>query len=327
MNLGVVMSDVKMNEDGMKGDGMRVCAEDGRVVDSILDGRCEVGSEAREARVRGWLKCLEGAKVEGMGGDLVSRTMGRVEDERMRLVPTAVRKEEAKREVSIPVRPFWVRYLREAGAMAVAASLLMMVVVLGVSQARQSAQRVACATNLEKFAGAFSAYGAANGGALPALADSADENWLRPNLGVKGAHSNVDNLLPLMEVGMIRPVNLLCAGRETMGLSKAGTFSDESRGYSYVNMFGTQRPKWDGSHGTIVMADRNPLFDTAAGGMDAEVNSANHGGRGEYTVRGWDRDMGGHAERGDREGQYLDNRQGAAVRDDLSRNGDRGRGG
>ncbi len=99
--------------------------------------------------------------------------------------------------------------------MAVAASVLCAVVMLGVTQARQSAHRVACASNLMNISTAFATYASTNHDQLPELPPSPDRNWLRPSPAYAGSHTNTDNLLPLMNASLIRPANFLCPGRAT----------------------------------------------------------------------------------------------------------------
>jgi hypothetical protein len=178
------------------------------------------------------------------------------------------------------------RYLADLAAMAVAASLLGIVVSLGVFQARQSANRVACATNLQQFNTAFASFAANNRGNLPALA-SVDANWL---YAIPGSHSNSDNLFPLVNANLLHPANFICAGRDIAGNSSPTSHvgmlpvAEGARSYSYVNMFAPDHPEWDGNHANIVLADRNPLFDPSAP-LDPQSNSVNHAGHGNYLLR------------------------------------------
>lgn len=238
-------------------------------LDALVEGR--VAEDAvRAERVKGWLKVIGAAKAPTVPADLVARTLARVQSERMK-IPVV-------KEATAPLRLAGRRYgwVRDLAAMSVAASVLGAVVILGVGQARQSGRRVACASNLMTVATAFEAYAGRNGGALPALAMPADRNWLRA--GTQG-HTNAENLLPLAQAGLIRPANLVCAGRMV-----DASDPDSGRGYSYVNLYGAHRPAWDGGHGTIVLGDRNPLFDAQAT-IDPQSNSANHGRHGNYVVR------------------------------------------
>ncbi len=261
--------------------------EDAAALDALLEhGR--TGFPANEAterltRVAAWLKTLDASPAPEPAGDLVERTLARVQSERMRLQP-------AETAAAIPAKSpryasrFKLKHLTDFAAMTVAASLLGIVVTLGVFQARQSANRVACATNLQNVSTAFATFAADHRGNLPALA-MVDANWLTPNPAIPGSHTNAENLMPLVSAKLLRPANFLCAARDISSYQTAGAgMPDAARGYSYVNMFALDHPAWDGNHANIILADRNPLFDPQAP-LDPEANSANHAGHGNYAVR------------------------------------------
>src|SRR5277367_507649 len=155
--------------------------EDAAILDTLLEhGKTNesTSNSERATRVHGWLNILQASPTPKPSGDLAARTLTRLQSERMKLkpAPTPARSENIP---SIHFRGY--RYLREIGAMAIAASLLAAVVTLGVSQARQSARRVACAENMHDLSLAFATYAANDRGELPELAESPDHNWLTPN--------------------------------------------------------------------------------------------------------------------------------------------------
>jgi hypothetical protein len=254
--------------------------EDAALVDALLGEHATLPASARAERLHGWLNVLAVAPVPQAPADLAARTLARLHTDRLKL-PTASPSAEPLRS-----RPFATRYLREFAAMAVAASILGVVITLGIGQARQSANRVACASNLLNVSNAFATYASTNHDQLPALAMPADHRWLDTTpVAAADSHSNDANLLPLVNASLLHPVNFLCPGRATTPSSDP----DAARGYSYVDLCTPRPPHWDGRHPTIVLGDRNPLFDPAAAldpqSNDPQSNSANHARHGNYLVR------------------------------------------
>ncbi|HUO07836.1 MAG TPA: hypothetical protein VM008_06030 [Phycisphaerae bacterium] len=272
---------------------LTLAPEDAALVDALLEhGRPStenLPASDRAVRVHAWLKTLDASPMPEPPGDLLDRTLSRLQSERMKLNPariaaaaaTTTAKAAPASPASAPRRGGGFKFITDLAAMAVAASLLGVVVCLGIFQARQSANRVACATNLQKFSTAFAAFAADHRGDLPALASTADNNWLNPNPAIPGSHTNAENLLPLVDGKFVQPANFVCAGRDLSGVPHD---SDAARGYSYVNMFAVDHPGWDGQHANIILADRNPLFDASAP-LDPQANSMNHAGHGNYALR------------------------------------------
>jgi hypothetical protein len=256
---------------------------DAAALDAVLDG--EAGADgAREQRVRAWLKTIEGVAVPAPSEKLADRTLAAVRRERLKIAPEA--------ETVRPAGRRWRLRVSEIAAMATAAAILVAVLIPGIAQARQSARRVACAGNLAVCSTAFETYAAANGHELPALAMPSDGNWLGTAGGAatgqgNGARSNADNLLPLVTAGYLTADRLACPGRGKPAVGMAAgatTIPDGFRGYSYTNLVANPRQRWDGSHNTLVLADRNPLFDREAGGATPNRNSWNHGSHGTYVL-------------------------------------------
>ena len=271
-------------------------AEDAALVDALLQhgnhGNTAASGDISEraARVHGWLQTLSSSPLPEPPGDLMERTLSRLQSERLKIQPATGASSGPSHPGSGNTEPpasrsRGFRFVTDLAAMAVAASLLGIVVSLGVFQARQSSNRVACATNLQHFNTAFGTFAASNRGKLPMLATT-DPNWLLPNPAVPGSHTNAQNLQPLLNANLLHNANFICAGRDIAGTSmpQNGSIPDSARGYSYVNMFAVDHPEWDGVHGNIVLADRNPLFDPQ-GALDPHANSANHAGRGNYVLR------------------------------------------
>ncbi|MGN6368568.1 MAG: hypothetical protein ACTHN5_09935 [Phycisphaerae bacterium] len=258
--------------------------DDAAALDALLEhGRAQsLAPSDRHARVSAWLKTLDASPTPEPPGDLVERTLARVQSERMKLKPA-----QAPAPAKPARRAYRFKHLTDFAAMTVAAGLLGIVVTLGVFQARQSANRVACATNLQKVSTAFATFAADHRGNLPALA-MVNDNWLTANPAIPGSHTNAENLMPLVSAKLLHPANFLCAGRDISTYKSTGPgvagMPDAARGYSYVDMFAVDHPIWDGNHANIILADRNPLFDPQAP-LDPQANSANHAGHGNYTLR------------------------------------------
>ncbi len=269
-----------------------LCAEDAAAVDAMVEGKA--GEEARGARVRAWAGAVRAGCAEGVPAGLLEKTLGAVQSERMKISGKAHGPVAAgSGEERVPVG--WMRrYWREASAGLVAACILAAVMVPMIQTARLSAQREACAGNLGLVSNALGMYAADFSGALPSVAVPADGNWMprgpgyRPTSGVAGSYSNAANLLPLVNASYMGSERLMCPGRTSGGTKvdlSLGDVPEEVRGYSYVNMFGAERPRMDGKRSTIILADRNPLFGSKAV-EDPAANSWNHQLRGNYVVRG-----------------------------------------
>jgi hypothetical protein len=255
--------------------------QDAAALEAVLEGT-PASDPAREARVKAWLHTLKQAPVPASSPDLAARALAAIQIDRMRISSRAAQAAPAARTIS-PRR--W-RYLKEAAAMATAAAILVAVLIPGIAQARQSARRVACANNLSLMSNAFATYAAANTGELPALAMPANRNWLGLGKAVDD-HSNAANLLPLVAGAYITADHFACPGRGTPAVAMPANPTDVPdgfRGYSYVNLYGPARPSWNGSASTLVLADRNPLFDPDSPNASPSRNSTNHGSHGSYVL-------------------------------------------
>ncbi len=246
---------------------------DADAVDRIVDAQPADPEDLRQRTAMSWVRLIQASPMPESSAGLAARAIAAVEQSQ----------DAGELKVTAPARKrsfiFAGRHLAEYAAMAVAATVIISVLIPGIGQARQAAQRVACTSNLSQLSKAFSNYAAVEASALPVLARPADGNWL-PRAGDKG-YSNADNLLPLVRLNYAAPQTLVCPGRDCLpySLGASGYLPDNVRGYSYVNLFGPAQPKWDGRVTTIIMADRNPLF-IADAGRDPHANSANHGLKG-----------------------------------------------
>lgn len=248
---------------------------DAAVIDAIVDNGVSAEDSLRSRTAMSWVRLIQASPMPEPSADLISRTVTAMETD----VPPVL-------EITAPMsrKPFFFagRQLTEYAAMAAAAAILISVLIPGIGQARQSAQRAACTSNLSQMARAFSHYAAAESGSLPVLTLTAGGNWLpRARVDELGC-SNTDNLLPLLRTNLAKPQSLMCPGLDTTQVvfdSTVNHVPDSVRGYSYANMFGPVRPSWDGRNSTIVLADRNPLFINASV-RDPHQNSINHGLRG-----------------------------------------------
>jgi len=168
------------------------------------------------------------------------------------------------------------RRLSQLGAVAVAASVLLAVLIPGIGQLRQKAYISTCTAHLQEMGSGLAGYAAAEAGVLPRL-DNGDGNWLPHDPSARSGHSNTSNLLPLIQKGFVAASRLVCPGRGGLVVVDANTpeIAEDQCGYSYANLFGAVRARWDGRSSTIVLADRNPLFDPVPSD-DAQDNSINH---------------------------------------------------
>lgn len=281
-----------------------LCEADGAVADALL-GRVAQGDRsidpAREQRLREWLKVLDAASVPVAPADLLERTLDAVQADRMRVTPSSLPSTRAidpaptagaaadREAKEIDMRPHvrrrWSRRVAELGAMAVAASILLAVVFVGLNQARQSNARVACAQNLKLLASGLGAYTAAHGGHLPMLAVPANRNWMMSNESGT-ARSNISNLLPAVKGGYITEGSLRCAG-VTEPRAAPSRPEEVVSDYSYVHMYNAfmARPAAQ----AVILADRNPLFaaevvPTTVSADATNRNSGNHRNKGNYLL-------------------------------------------
>jgi hypothetical protein len=288
------------NGNGSEPRGPALSPAEAAVVDKLLGRDSALGEDphavlragteedaARTRRVQEWLKVLDAAAVPAPSEDLLARTLAAVQTDRMRLPEPA-----SSREVDVMphVRRRWSRRIAEFASMAVAASILLAVIFVGLQQSKHSQARIACAQNLKAAIGGIAAYSADNAGQLPMLAMPASYNWMQSN--EQGtAHTNAANLLPAIQAKYLTLANLQCAG--VMQRRPASRPDDVVSDYSYAHVYGTgtSRPRWTGSSALVVLADRNPLFVAERMPLTVTVeetnrNSPNHGGKGNYVAHG-----------------------------------------
>ena len=259
---------------------------DAAAVDALLNGESG-GEPARKERAEAWLRVLDNSPVPEPAGDLVARTLAAVQADRMRLPGAEEAPTAAAKASRTGTHGVWRRRLAEIGAMAVAAALLLAVALEGVGQARKSAARQACAANLQQVATGFGAYGSMGQGELPMLALPANQNWLHGDAEAEGAAANnAAHLLPLVTGQYLAVKALFCAGAGVpAGPITVGRNALPGIGYSYRTMYGADRPKWDGLKTTIVLTDKNPVFEDIQRPEADQKNSPNHDGKGSYVVR------------------------------------------
>jgi hypothetical protein len=272
--------------------GVTLSAADGAIVDALLGRETSTVSDpARETRVQDWLKVLGSAPAPEPSGDLLARTLAAVESDHMKLPaaggPAQAAPEEADDVDVMPaVRRRWSRRLAELGAMAVAASILVVVISVGLKQTAPSRARIACAHNLTKVAAGFETYSSAFSGQLPVLAMPANRNWMQCN-EPGSAKSNASNLLAMVNAGYVTPENLLCAGVTSKTKGPDGSMID----YSYVHVYNDPplKPTWGKASPHVVLTDKNPLFvdqvPVKVSEAQTNKNSPNHDGKGNYVMR------------------------------------------
>ncbi|MEI8196171.1 MAG: hypothetical protein WCI73_09710 [Phycisphaerae bacterium] len=273
---------------------LTLCPADAAVLDYLLDHATYPNDTQRQQRVQAWLTVLGHAPTIAAPSDLVANTLSAVEDEFAPLWMDAQAQAiggigggigentNGGGLATTPVRNFpFGRYMVELAAMAVAASVVVAVLIPGLAAARQDAQRVTCSANLGTLGTAFANYATLNHDALPSLGKSPDGNWQQHDPLASTGHSNTANLLPLLRQGFADSQRLACPARGTVSVSfdpSRNDIPDGIRGYSYINLFGPERT-WDHQSTTVVLADRNPLFEPDTS-RDPMANSFNHGRRG-----------------------------------------------
>jgi hypothetical protein len=279
---GLAMSATDPNEERTT-----LTAADAAAVDAVLNG--EAGADpARKQRVEAWLNVLDNSPMPEPAGDLAARTLAAVQADRMRLPRSEATATAAAKPTRTAGRGAWRRRLAEFGAMAVAAALLLAVTLEGISQAKRANARTLCQANLKTIGGAMGVYANMSVGELPMLAMPANGNWLRGNseAGQTTAVNNAAHLLPLVTGQYLAITALFCPGA---GLPSTPVGVERNAlpgiGYSYRNMYGTEKPKWDGLKTTIVLADKNPVFGDIVRPEWDQKNSFNHDGRGTYVLR------------------------------------------
>lgn len=249
-----------------------LCPADAAALDSFLD-QAPILDHERHARVGAWLGVLGKCTVTPASSDLVERTLAAIQ-KTPKFVPAP-----ALPLSTTPLRalPFG-SYLTEWVAMAVAASLVIAVLIPGITSARQDAQRVNCSANLASFGRAFATYATNHNNDLPNLGKTQDGVWMPHDLQASTGHSNTANLLPLVRHGYLTKKNMACPGRGVVAASfdpQQNEIPDTIRGYSYINLFGPSHNKWNQENSRIVLADRNPLFDPE-NPRNPKANSNNH---------------------------------------------------
>ncbi len=269
---------------GHERDNASLSAADAAAVDAILDG-VDAGSTvdaARQERAAGWLKVLDGVSVPAVGADLVQRTLQAVRDADRMKIPAHNAASDNSGEAPVQ-RSRWRRRLAEFGAMGVAALLFVSVLIAGLNQTKKSQIRVACVANMKAISTGMLAYSSSAGGnALPMVAMPSNHNWLRGT--ADGAFDNASHLLPLITANYVPKTAFYCPGTPPAAESvskrtQSSPWDIGPIGYSYRNMYGVDKPKWDGT-AAVILTDRNPLFADGATITSANINSNNHDGRG-----------------------------------------------
>lgn len=260
---------------------------DAAAADALLNGDSG-GDPTRKQRLQAWLGVLDGSPMPEPAGDLASRTLAAVQADHMNL-GQARRQDAASSRAAQRTPGAWRRRLAELGAMAIAATLLVAVSLVGLGTARASTKRVACQANLKQFAAGFVNYSSLGAdGQLPLLAMPANGSWLRGNVAPDGtaAVSNAANLLPLVTRNLVPVKALFCAGAGIPeGPIAVAAGQMPAIGYSYRDVEAPAKPTWDGKYSTIIMADKNPVFGNLTRPELANNNSPNHEGKGSYVLR------------------------------------------
>jgi hypothetical protein len=218
---------------------------------------------------------------------LMERTLAAVQSDRMTLHP---QEGEGRNWEPAMRRARWRRRIGAVGAMVVAASLLLVVTLVMLGQARNANARAACKATLNTVEIGFSDYAADAGNELPYLPVPENKNWLHGNTPL-AATSNTANLIPLVDHNYVPLTAFYCPAVALKPPPPSAPLINEMPpiSYSYRVLYGPELPSWDRKHETIIMADRNPLFAAGTGGTapsEEQRNSPNHAGEhGMYVMR------------------------------------------
>ncbi|MEM6458349.1 MAG: hypothetical protein AAF710_03045 [Planctomycetota bacterium] len=279
-----------------------LCAADSEALDAVLAAGGEAGpvppgTSPRAERVRGVLSVL--AKLPGNDAPpaadeaLVRRTLDAAAEQRQR------QQFAAQIEMfSGPRRTIGVSW-RQVFTAAAVLLLGVSVLVPAIENSRQSAQQVACATNLGIAGQQIGQYAMDHGHALPRGPVGA--SWLmagRPEaVDDRGRfQSNSAHLYLLIREGYVAPSRLACASNRRASIAMPGSgqldwASPPAISYSYQNQHADRPVRVDLARpGLAVLADKSPVFvvrnDRLVFNRHARRNdpSVLHGGRGQNVL-------------------------------------------
>lgn len=257
--------------------------------ETINQGRDLIASDPRAAQLYAQLemslKILDHANYEPCPDNLVEVTIAR-----LKLAASATKAgletatsgtglerllaaEQSKTDsVDGIIRPSrWSFWYDKANVGIVAAAILLVLAIAypSLSNVRQQSWKRACASSLGRIGEGIANYGNDNAGALPSVAMTAGSPWWKVGSQKKQNESNTRHMWLLIQGGYVDGGDFVCAGRKdgkvikfTPG-QKANFHDFPSRNnitYSYMLM-GPKRAKQSWRGNTVIMADRNPVFE------------------------------------------------------------------
>jgi hypothetical protein len=239
--------------------------QDAQAVDHVLDGGApgapgDAPADARRvAKVRDVLALLDQWEAQQPPADLARRTMERINDVRNRRRFA----EQAQALAGAPGAFRWSELIAVAAVLMIGLSVMWPV----LSQMRDDARRVACATNLASAGGALRSYAADHAGMLPRGLIRPNDVWYRvgepaaPNGFVR---SQSKNLFLLVSAGYLPGDTLACPTNPNaeLGLSPSRDDWSGPRGVSYSsqNNFRAQPLRIDAAPNLALLADKTPLI-------------------------------------------------------------------
>jgi len=157
-----------------------------------------------------------------------------------------------------------------------------------LSSAREQGRQIACAANLGRAASGFSMYAGDYDDALPsANASFFGGKWW--DVG-RERSSHSANLYRLVSGRYNSLAELACPGNHDAPVRADAPEATDWHAPSQVSysyqLFGSDRPRWNGSSRILVLSDKSPVVDRARKGerVSPLMNSRNHEGRGQSAL-------------------------------------------
>ncbi|GJM18466.1 MAG: hypothetical protein DHS20C14_06790 [Phycisphaeraceae bacterium] len=224
----------------------------------------------------------EPAGAESSAGDLIERTLARVQieadaqDDRMQLRPSV-----------------WSRVrLADVASLAAALLIAVSIIVPSAGAVRNQQARMACFGNMQGASAAMGLYANANKESLPVATRSFGGSWME--VGTTPERSNSANLYTLVVTGHLPLEALACDGNPHAATGEPDAGARDWRSlpevsYSYQIMAGWH-PLWRESIGaepTVILADRSPVVIRAVARkpIDPYAGSPNHDESGHHVLR------------------------------------------
>ncbi|HTV48212.1 MAG TPA: hypothetical protein VMG59_07190 [Phycisphaerae bacterium] len=243
------------------------------------------GPEAEQlARIRNVFQALSKLPEQPAPADLSARTLAAIRKNRVdpHDLDTDLHTLTPGSSVLRHPKISWGRKNADVAVMLVAASLMVVVLIFGLLQAREKAVRYACQDNLEHIGSALGQYAVVYAGMLPEIAPPRDRNWLPPELtpGEKRSpdeHSNLANLSPLVQgpTPFTSWDRFVCPAVGLPSRIDSLRAQCDNSSYSYLDQLARFHHRFNEAGQIAVLADCNPIF-SGHHITSGNINSFNH---------------------------------------------------